>query len=88
MATKQFKIGEYAIGGIIKVTTNLTTITIQALDYNTKNEVMSQTFDLDDSSYWNIKDYLNELTSSYYEDKVMKYIEETTNLQHQLFRNY
>lgn len=88
MASKQFKIGEYAIGGIIKVTTNLTTITIQALDYNSKNEVMSQTFDLDDSNYWNIKDYLSELTSSYYEDKVMKYIEETTNLQHQMFRKY
>lgn len=88
MASKQFKIGEYAIGGIIKVTIELTTITIQALDYNTKNQVMSQTFELSDSSYWDMKDYLGELTSSYYTDKVMEYIEKTANVQHQMFRNY
>ena len=29
MATKQFKIGEYAVGGIIKVTTSATLVSVQ-----------------------------------------------------------
>ncbi len=88
MATKSFKIGEYAIGGIIKVNIDLTTITIQALDYFSKNVVSENTFDLDDDSYWGMLDYLNELTSSYYADKVMEYIKKTSNISHQIFRNY
>ena len=46
MATKQFKIGEYAVGGIIKVDASLDSVTIQALDYNTKSVVQTQTFTL------------------------------------------
>jgi hypothetical protein len=88
MATKSFKIGEYAIGGIIKVNVDLTTITIQALDYYSKNVVSENTFDLDDDSYWGMLDYLNELTSSYYADKVMEYIKKTSNISHQIFRKY
>lgn len=88
MSSKQFKIGEYAIGGIIKVTIDVTSITIQALDYNSKNVVMTQTFDLDDSSFWGMKEYLWTLTSSYYTDKVMEYIEKTSGIQHQMFKNY
>lgn len=88
MATKQFKIGEYAIGGIIKVDIGLTDISIKALDYYTKNVVSESTFELDDDSYWGIMDYLNELTSSYYADKLMEYIEKTSGIKHQLFRNY
>ena len=86
MATKSFKIGEYAVGGIIKVTTSNTQVTIQALDYFSKNVVSELTFTLGDEPYWKMKDYLNELTSSYYADKVMTYIETTSNIQHQNFR--
>jgi len=88
MATKSFKIGEYAIGGIIKVNVDLTTITIQALDYYSKAVVSENTYDLEDESYWSINDYLNELTSSYHAEKVMEYIEKTSNIKHQIFRNY
>jgi hypothetical protein len=88
MATKQFKIGEYAIGGIIKVTTSNTMITIQALDYNSKKVLMGNTYVMTETSYWGMKDFLNELTSSYYADMVMEFIEEKSNLSKQLFRNY
>lgn len=88
MATKQFKIGEYAIGGIIKVVVTNTMITIQALDYNSKSVVRSSVYPMTETSYWNMKDFLNELTSSYYADVVMEYIEEKSNLSKQLFRKY
>ncbi len=88
MATKSFKIGEYAIGGIIKVNVDLTTITIQALDYYSKAVVSENTYELEDESYWSINDYLNELTSSYYAEKVMEYIEKTSSIKHQIFRTY
>lgn len=88
MATKSFKIGEYAIGGIIKVNVDLTTITIQALGYYSKEVVSERSYDISDESYWDMNDYLNELTSSYYAEKVMEYIEKTSNVKHQMFRNY
>lgn len=88
MATKSFKIGEYAVGGIIKVTIGVTSITVQALDYYSKVVVNEKAFELSDDSYWSIKDYLHDLTSSYYTDKIMKYIEKTANIEHQLFRPY
>jgi hypothetical protein len=88
MATKQFKIGESAIGGIIKVTTSNTMITIQALDYYSKKVLMSNTYVVAETSYWGMKDFLNELTSSYYADMVMEFIEEKSNLSKQLFRKY
>lgn len=95
MATKQFKIGEYAVGGIIKVDVSIESVTIQALDYNTKSVVQTQTFTLnrsflgavDSEKYWAMKDFLNDLTSSYYADKVMEYIETTAHIEHQNFRN-
>jgi hypothetical protein len=95
MASKQFKIGEYAVGGIIKVDVSVESVTIQALDYNTKSVVQTQTFTLnrsflgavDSGKYWAMKDFLNDLTSSYYADKVMEYIETTAHIEHQIFRN-
>jgi hypothetical protein len=39
MATKQFKIGERAIGGIIKVDIEKTLVTVSALEYYTKKEI-------------------------------------------------
>ena len=74
--TKQFKIGEYAIGGIIKVNTekknNLHTIKISALDWVSKMEILSEVFNINDES--NIDFFLNELTTSYYADKIINYI--------------
>lgn len=86
MATKTFRIGEYAIGGIIKVDISNTTISIKALDYNTKKEIMSNVFPNYDNPYWEMFEFLNELTSSYYADKVLEYITSNSNINKQLFR--
>lgn len=70
--TKQFKIGEYAIGGIIKVSKVKGSVTIQALDWNTKKPVRGDFFYMHE--HYRIHEYLNELTSSYYADKLIDYI--------------
>lgn len=75
--TKTFKIGEYAVGGIIKVDISENTITIQALDWNTKKSVDSETFTMDDIN--GMDGYLNELTSSYYAGKIMDWIKSPVN---------
>lgn len=81
MATKSFKIGEYAIGGIIKVDISNTTISIKALDYNTKVIVMESFFPNYDNPYWEMLEFLNELTSSYHADKVLEYITQNSNIE-------
>jgi hypothetical protein len=86
MATKTFKIGEYAIGGKIQVVIDRSTIRIAALDYNTGNTVLEETFGNTDNSFWPMKEYLWELTSSYYTDLIMDHIEKTAKIQHQMFK--
>jgi hypothetical protein len=81
MATKSFKIGEYAIGGIIKVDISNTTISIKALDYNTKVVIMENFFPNYDNPYREMLEFLNELTSSYYADKVLEYITQNSNIK-------
>lgn len=81
MATKQFKIGEYAVGGIIKVDINGKVVSIKALDYYSKREVSSGSIMVDETdAYWKVTRYLNELTSSYYADKIMEFIKSKTKL--------
>jgi hypothetical protein len=74
MAKKQFKIGEYAVGGIISVETNPKneTVSIKALHYDTKKEVRGQIFSNEDTSSMDY--FLFNLTSSYYTGKVMNWI--------------
>lgn len=80
-ATKSFKIGEYAVGGIIKVELKGKMLSVKALDYNSKNEVMSGSIMTDEyDAYWKTMNYLNELTSSYYADKIMEFIKSKTTL--------
>jgi hypothetical protein len=77
MATKQFKIGEYAVGGIIKVTTNGNCISIQSVDYYSKEVIGNYEFDsASNNAEREVDNLLNELTSSYYSDLVMKWIKE------------
>ena len=77
MATKSFKIGEYAVGGIIRVEITGKVIQIKALDYNTKEEVQTGTTDTTDlNAERKVDNFLNELTSYYYAEKVMKWIKE------------
>ena len=73
MKTKTFKIGEYAIGGIIKVISTNNYTDIITLDYNSKKEILNQRFFRKDLTMWM---YLGDLTSSYYADKIYNYIKE------------
>lgn len=75
MNLKTFRIGEYAVGGIIRVRINLNSVFIQALDWDTEKEVCSDSFPLESESYWLISDRLHELTTAYYADKILKFIE-------------
>ena len=80
-AKKSFKIGEYAVGGIIQVELKGKMLSVKALDYNSKREVQSGSILTDEyNAYWKTMNYLNELTTSYYADKIMKFIESKTEL--------
>jgi hypothetical protein len=73
---KQFKIGEYAVGGIIEVQINGKIIQIRALDYNTKEPVQTGScVATDANAYSKVNEFLNELTSHYYAEKVKEWIE-------------
>lgn len=72
--TKQFKIGEYALGGIIKVDVNKSKVVIDALDYNTKKSVPFTKQQFDKQEQIEMYDYLTQLTTHYYADKILNYI--------------
>ena len=75
MAKKTFKIGEYAVGGIISVEITGKVIQVKALDWNSKEEVSTGSVMSDErQAQWKLDSYLNELTSSYYADKVLNWI--------------
>lgn len=75
MAKKTFKIGEYAIGGIISVETKGKVILVKALDWNSREELMSGSAMADEpNAHRKLFNFLNELTSSYYADKVLEWI--------------
>lgn len=74
-ATKSFKIGEYAVGGIIKVDINGKVIQIKALDYFTKKPVSTGSAMTDEPNYsQKIENYLLDLTTCYYTGKIMEWI--------------
>ena len=79
--TKRFKIGEYAIGGIIEVrVTNEESdrelIEVKALEWNDPTKVVMADWAETDHVKWynSILNTLNEMTSSYHADKVMEWI--------------
>jgi len=68
--TKTFKIGEYALGGIIKVITDKNAnIKIEVRDWDDKSLVQSETFSFVDK--FKVQMYLEDVTTSYYADKIM-----------------
>jgi hypothetical protein len=76
MAKKQFKIGEYAIGGIISVDITGKVIQVKALDYFSKEVVSSGTgISTDEGSRRKLDEYLNDLTSYYHAEKILEWIE-------------
>ena len=80
MASKTFKIGEYAIGGIIQVRITENVIKIDALDWTTKEKIMGREFNAEVlNEDYEVIDYLNELTSSYYADQILEFIKKNVN---------
>ena len=75
MKIKSFRIGEYALGGIIKVTISQDWVEIKALDWNTKKVVGLRVINFTTPEfYYSVGSYLNELTTSYYTEKIVSWI--------------
>jgi hypothetical protein len=86
MAKQTFKIGESCIGGIIEVTITGKVIQIKALDWQTKKEVRKGTTDTTDPNCeQKIDDFLTDLTSYYFVEKVMKYIRDNVNFKNESY---
>ena len=88
MASKTFKIGEYAIGGIIKATVKGTTVNVQAIDWNSKKvinnyQITFSPFNTD--AQYKLDDHLNYLTSYYYAEKVKDWVKKEMNLVQELY---
>ena len=76
MATKQFKIGEYVVGGIIRANVSEQQVEIKFQDYFTKEDVVSETFNpKGDNAYREMMNFMEDNGTHFYADKVMKFIE-------------
>lgn len=81
MNLKTFRIGENAVGGIIRVRINLDSIFIQTLDWDSEKEVTRNSFPIENESYWLMMDRLHELTTSYHAERIMEFITKNAELE-------
>lgn len=82
MAKKSFKIGEYAMGGIIQVVITGKIIQIKVIDMFDNTCMRTGTTSTeDDNVERKLDDFLGNVTTSYYADKIMKWIGEKTNMK-------
>ena len=74
---KTFKIAEYAVGGTIRVTCiKKALLHVEALDYTTNEVLEKKSFIVTDYEVKNqIMNWLMTLTSYYYAEKVMTFLE-------------
>jgi hypothetical protein len=72
--TKQFKIGENAVGGIIKVVVNKDNVVIDALDYVSKKPVPFCREQFNKQEQWDMYICLTGLTTEYYANKILTHI--------------
>ena len=74
--TKTFKIGEYAVGGTIRVSIpkTLTTIKIDVIDSNFKTNKLLNQYIYYSFDRIRMERDLFEITSSYWTDKILEYI--------------
>jgi len=78
--TKTFNIGEYAVGGRIKVTLSKSVLQIQALAWVTREVVRQQTFQVDcDQGITDATWFLEDLTTSYYTDQIISFVKSKMN---------
>jgi len=98
MATKTFKIGEYCRGGIITVETKGNKVTVIGKDWdhsqgtrrssnqkNAKEWTRLEVDSEDSNAFRELSNFLLDLTTSYYTDEVMKFIESKVKLSSQGF---
>ena len=83
MATKTFKIGEYAMGGIIQVKITGKVIQIFVKDMYGDGETLrtGTTSTEDNDVERKLDNFLIDVTTSYYTGKVMKWIKEKTGMK-------
>ena len=80
--TKQFKIGEYAVGGIIKATVRQeptrVVMSVEALEWHDPKCVIMFSWCDTEYSKWHevIDNALFDMTTSYYADKILTWIKE------------
>ena len=74
MNTKTFKIGEAAIGGIIKIQISKDYALIQIIDYDTKKVLQQNRFFLYSTKYHDYLNYLEEKTSYYFAEQITEFI--------------
>ena len=85
MAQKLFKIGEYAAHGKWKVVVSPagSVVTLIGIDYQTDKAVERKEFT--NPSHNDLADFLNEVMSSYWTDKLIEYVESITTLKQPTF---
>lgn len=75
MKTKTFKIGEYAIGGIIQVKIENSRIGMKCIDWDTKKVLSHYVFMSNEpTGLFQAENHLNDLTSCYFADKILTWI--------------
>ena len=88
--TKTFKIGEYAVGGTIRVSIpkTLTTIKIDIIDSNYKNKKLNNQYIYYSFDRNRIDRDLFKITSGYWSDKILDYRSKTMNKAGERAGNY
>lgn len=85
MYKKTFKIGEEAVGGKIVVLIRDKTITIAAVDWFENSVVVSGRYlSYELNVRHRIKMFLNELTTHYYAEKILEWIESKIELENEM----
>lgn len=98
MATKTFKIGEYAKGGVITVETKGNKVDIigkdwdfstgsrKSSDQSNAKEFTRETIQADEAgAERKMLDFLCDLTTSYYADEIMKWIKSKVEIKSSMF---
>jgi hypothetical protein len=67
---KTFKIGEYAVGGIIKAGKKDGIYIVSVINMDSNKEIMQNS----SRDIWYIQSFLYDVTTDYYTDKIIKYL--------------
>jgi hypothetical protein len=91
MASKTFKLGEYSKGGIISVIITKTSVTVIGKEWDTSEDYSKSSSQANAKEFTRIEvnpndidaerklnNFILDLTTSYYTDKIMEYIERNT----------